>query len=156
MVGDRVASALIDKGGVFAHGFTSSGHPVSCAVALENIRILEDERIIDRVGHDTGPYFRDQMEKLSGHDMVGEVRSVGLMGALELVTDRETLEPIDNADEVCEMVRDLGLAHGIIVRPVHSTVTIAPPLVITRVEIDFLFERLRSTLDEFARILRAK
>ena len=156
MVGDRIASALIDKGGVFAHGFTSSGHPVPCAVALENIRILEDEHVIDRVAHDTGPYFHEQMEKLSSHDIVGEARSAGLMGALELVNDRDTLEPIDNADEVCERVRDLGLAHGIIVRPVHSTVTIAPPLVITRTEIDFLFERLRATLDDFAGILRAK
>jgi putrescine---pyruvate transaminase len=150
MVGDRIASALIDKGGVFAHGFTSSGHPVSCAVALENIRILRDEHVIDRVAHDIGPYFQERMRGFSGHGIVAEVRSVGLMGALELVRNSETLQPIDNADEVCEKVRDLGLAHGIIVRPVGSTVTIAPPLVITRAEIDFLFERLRVTLDEFA------
>jgi putrescine---pyruvate transaminase len=155
MVGDRIASALIDKGGLFAHGFTSSGHPVSCAVALENIRILEDENIVDRVAHDIGPYFHEQMGKLSDHEIVGEVRSVGLMGALELVSNPATLEPIDNADEVCEKVRDLGLARGIIVRPVSSTVTIAPPLVITRAEIDFLFEQLRATLDEFAGFLSA-
>jgi len=156
MVGDRVASALIDKGGLFAHVFTSSGHPVSCTVALENIRILEDERIIERVAQDIAPYFGEQLGKLAGHEIIGEVRCVGLMGALELVRSSKTLEPIDNAEEVCEKVRDLGLAHGIIVRPVHSTVTIAPPLVITRAEIDYLVERLRLTLDEFAVCLRAK
>jgi putrescine---pyruvate transaminase len=156
MVSDRLAGTLINKGGVFAHGFTSSGHPVSCAVALENIRILEEEHVIERVANDTGPYFKEHMLRLADHEIIAEVRVIGLMGALELVRSRETLEPIENPEEMCEKVRDLGLARGIIIRPVRSTVTIAPPLVISRSEIDFLFEQLRATLDEFALLLRRR
>jgi putrescine aminotransferase len=149
LVGERVAGTLVEKGGVFAHGFTYSGHPVSCAVALENLRILEEEGIVERVRTDTGPYFAERLGSLASHDVVGEVRAVGMFAAVELVRDRRTLEPIHDPDETCERVREIGMKNGIIVRPIHSTVCLAPPLVISKAEIDSLVEQLRRSLDEF-------
>jgi putrescine---pyruvate transaminase len=156
MVSDRIANTLIEKGGEFHHGFTYSGHPVSCAVALENIRILEDERIVDTVDKETGPYFGRCLASLADHELVGEVRAAGLMGAIELVGSRDTLQPIENADVECEKVRDMGLRRGIIIRPIHSTIAIAPPLIISRSEIDSLIEQVRLSLDDFARYLHSE
>jgi putrescine---pyruvate transaminase len=158
MVSDRIANTFIEKGGEFFHGFTYSGHPVSCAVALENIRIMEDEGMVKQVGEDTGPYFADQLATLADHEIVAEVRSCGLLAGIELVRDKETLEPIsedmDECDEICEVFRDFCLNHGIITRPIHSTVMLTPPLIISRAEIDFLVKKLRLALDDFANFLK--
>ena len=117
MVGDRVADALIEKGGEFFHGFTYSGHPVSCAVALENLRILDEEEIILEVEGKTGPYLKQRLKALSGSSMVGEVRSCGMIGAVELVRDNGTMEPIaDELEEVersTDVFRDRVLKQGI-------------------------------------------
>ncbi len=153
MVNDRVANTLIEKGGEFFHGFTYSGHPVCCAIALENIRILEEEGIVQQVGESSGPYFAGELKKLADHPVVGEVRSFGLIGAVELVKDRNTMEPVsEDMHELelkCEEFRNIAMKHGIIVRPILSTIAMMPPLVITKEEIDFLFEKFRLTLDDF-------
>ncbi len=92
-VGDRIASTLVQKGGEFYHGYTYSGHPVACAVALRNLEIIEKEGMIERVRTDTGPYLRKAlMERLSGHGLVGEVRTFGFLAAIEIVKDKETRE----------------------------------------------------------------
>ena len=89
LVGDRIAKTLVEKGGEFFHGYTYSGHPVACAVALKNLEIIEREGLVERVRNDTGPYFAKALkEKVSGHPLVGETRSVGLMGAIEIVRDK--------------------------------------------------------------------
>ncbi len=150
MVGDRLADTLIDKGGEFYHGFTYSGHPVSSAVALENLRILEEEAIVERVGRDTAPYFAERLQSLAGHPMVAEVRTCGLIGAVELVRSRDPLVMFDPDLEECELFRDRGLANGIITRPIGSTIMLTPPLVITAAEIDFLVDRFAVALEEFA------
>ena len=96
MIGDRVAELLIDSGD-FSHGYTYSGHPVSCAVALENIRILREEKIVQRVHDETGPYLAKRLAELNDHPLVGETRLRGFMGAIELVKDkktRQTFEPV--------------------------------------------------------------
>ncbi len=85
MVGDRVADALIDWDDELAHGFTYSGHPVACAVALKNIEIFERENLIGRVADDIGPYFQEQVQSLLDHRLVGEVRGYGLIAG-----DRES------------------------------------------------------------------
>ncbi|TIU31630.1 MAG: aminotransferase class III-fold pyridoxal phosphate-dependent enzyme, partial [Mesorhizobium sp.] len=91
--GDRVASTLVEKGGEFYHGYTYSGHPVACAVALKNLEIIEKEGLVERVKNDTGPYFAQALqERIAGHRLVGEVRSIGLMGAIEIVKDKATKE----------------------------------------------------------------
>ena len=93
LVGDRIAATLVEKGGEFNHGYTYAGHPVACAVALKNLEIIEREGLVDRVRNDTGPYFAKALqERIAGHDLVGEVRSIGLMGAIEIVKDKATRE----------------------------------------------------------------
>ncbi len=93
LVGDRIASTLVEKGGEFYHGYTYSGHPVACAVALKNLEIIEREGLVERVQDDTGPYFADELQaRIAAHGLVGEVRTVGLMAAIEIVKDKETRE----------------------------------------------------------------
>jgi putrescine aminotransferase len=158
MVNDRIADSLINKGGEFFHGFTYSGHPVSCAVALENIRILEEEKIVEKVGKETGPYLAEKLLTLADHSLVGEVRSCGLLGAVELVRDSSTLEPLsedmDEVERLSEVFRDFCLEHGIIIRPTFSTIIMTPPLIITKDQIDFLIEKFRLALDDFKNYLK--
>jgi putrescine aminotransferase len=141
MVGDRIAESLIEKGGEFHHGFTYSGHPVACAVANTNIGLMHDEGIIERARDDIGPYFGTALQQLSAHPLVGEVRSCGMIGAFELVKDAATCAPLQPAGEAGERFRSLGLANGIITRPVGETVTMMPPLVISHEQVDFLVEK---------------
>ena len=89
MMNDRVANSLIEKGGEFYHGFTNSGHPVACAVALENIRIIEAERLIEKVAGETGPYLAGKLAGIANHPVIGEVRVSGMFGAVELVKDNK-------------------------------------------------------------------
>lgn len=147
MVGERVARGLIDDKGEFAHGFTYSGHPVACAVALENLRILRDEGIVERVGSDTGPYLQSALRSLADHPLVGEARGIGMVGALELVRDKDgpvTFEPAGKAGDIC---RDHCLDNGLIMRATGDTMIISPPLIITRAEIDRLVNTARKALD---------
>ena len=158
MVGDRVADTLVEKGGEFFHGFTYSGHPVSCAVALENIRILDEEGIVRQVGEKTGPCLNQRLTALSDSPTVGEVRSCGMIAAVELVRDSETMEPVaDNMEDIertGEVFRDLCLEQGIIVRPIGSTIMLCPPLIITEPEIDFLVDKMQIALNGFEKIIR--
>jgi putrescine aminotransferase len=154
LVGDRVADTLIEDGGEFFHGFTYSGHPVACAVALENIRILEREALIERVREDTGPYLQATLRAaLEGHPLVGEVRGVGLIGAVELVEDRATrrhFEPVGRAGEIC---RDHCFANNLIMRAVRDAMVFSPPLTLSRAEIDELVARAEHCIDLTAKDL---
>ncbi len=89
IVRDEVVDVL-NEGGDFNHGFTYSGHPVAAAVALENIRIMRDEKIVNRVHDETAPYLQKRLRELADHPLVGEVRGVGMLGAIELVQDKAT------------------------------------------------------------------
>ncbi|MDH3597432.1 MAG: aspartate aminotransferase family protein [Rhodospirillales bacterium] len=154
LVGDRVAGTLIDEGGEFYHGFTYSGHPVACAVALENIRILEDEKLIERVREDTGPYLQQTLRAaLEGHPLVGEVRGVGLIGAIELVEDRATrkhFEPVGRVGGIC---REHCFANNLIMRAVRDAMVFSPPLTLSHEEIDELVKRARHCIDLTAKDL---
>jgi putrescine aminotransferase len=147
MVGDRVAEVLIDKGGEFAHGFTYSGHPAACAVANVNLALIEKEGLVDRVRTDVGPYFAQKWSELAGHELVGEARSMGLMGALELVRDKATRRFFDNRGEVGTICRDHCFSNGLIMRAVRDTMIVSPPLIITRAQIDELVAKARRCLD---------
>lgn len=147
MVGDRVASAIIDKGGEFYHGFTYSGHPASCAVAIENIRIMQRENLIERVASDIGPYLQERWHKLADHPLVGETRMVGLMGALELVENKKTLERFDEDDGAGAVCRDFLVDNGLVMRAVGDTIVTAPPLVLTHEEADELVDKAWRCLD---------
>jgi len=147
MVGDRVADALIDKGGEFYHGYTYSGHPAACAVAIENIHIMQREALVDYVRNDIGPYLQQQWQTLSDHPLVGETRMIGLMGALELVKDKSTLERFDKDDGVGTKCRDILVNNGLVMRAVGDTVVVAPPLILTHAQADELIEKAWKCLD---------
>jgi putrescine aminotransferase len=147
MVGGRVADALLAEGAEFTHGFTYSGHPVPCAVALENIRIMRDEAIIDRVATDTGPYFAERLNALSEHPLVGEVRVRGLIAGIELVADKASRRHFDDPGKVGGLCRDHCLAEGVVMRAVRDAIVSAPALTITRSEIDELIDGFARCLD---------
>jgi len=148
LVGDRVAGALLDKGEEFYHGYTYSGHPVSCAVGLRNLEIIEREGLVARVKDDTGPYLAEALAKhIAPHPLIGEVRSVGMMGAVELVRPGTARERFASDQKIGEMVRDHAVASGLMVRAVEHTIVLSPPLIWTRAEIDLAVKRLGIALD---------
>ncbi len=147
MVGDRVAEVMVEQGGEFYHGYTYSGHPASCAVAIENIRIIQRENLIDRVKNDIGPYLQERWAKLGEHPLVGETRMVGLMGALELVANKGTLEKFDEDKGVGTICRDFLVNNGLVMRTVGDTVVVAPPLTLSHEQADELVEKAWKCLD---------
>jgi len=147
MVHDRVADVLIKKGGEFEHGFTYSGHPVAAAVALANIDILKREGIVETAGSDTGPYFQNRLRELLDHPLVGEIRGVGLIAAVELVKDKETRALFENAGDTGTICRDHCMNNGLVMRATKDSMLASPPLVISRTEIDELIGLLRGCLD---------
>ena len=147
MVGERVAKVLIEQGGEFNHGYTYSGHPVACAVALANIRVLQRERIVEKVRDDTGPYLAQQFATLADHPLVGEVQTCGLMGAVQLVKDRASGALFDDKLELGMVCRGHCFGNGLIMRAVGDRMIVAPPLVITRAQIDEMMALIRRCLD---------
>ena len=147
MLGERVSSALFEAGGAFYHGFTNSGHPVACAVALENIRIMEEEKLVERVRDDTGPYLAKKMGALADHPLVGEVRLVGFFGAIELVSNKQTRERFDQTLKVGEAYNDHCIELGLTMREIGDTILFAPPLITTHEQIDEMADIAARALD---------
>ena len=145
IVRDEVV-AVLNEGGDFNHGFTYSGHPVAAAVALENIRILREEKIIEKANAETAPYLQKRLRELNDHPLVGEVRGVGLLGAIELVQDKATRKRYEGRG-VGMICRQFCFDNGLIMRAVGDTMIIAPPLVISKDEIDELVTKARKCLD---------
>ncbi|MEX2299008.1 MAG: aminotransferase [Dongiaceae bacterium] len=146
-VSDRVAKPLIDEGW-FMHGFTYSGHPVAAAVALRNIAIMEDEKLGEKVKKETGPYLAKALKRLNDLPIVGEVRSIGLLGAVELVADKKTRARIDPPMSAGEVARNFCMAHGAILRVSFETLVMSPPLIITTAQIDELVDSIHAGLKE--------
>ncbi|OEC47580.1 aminotransferase [Pseudomonas sp. 1D4] len=145
IVRDEIVEVL-NQGGEFYHGFTYSGHPVAAAVALENIRILRDEKIVEKVKAETAPYLQQRWQELADHPLVGEARGVGMVGALELVKNKKTRERFNDLG-VGMQCREHCFRNGLIMRAVGDTMIISPPLVITKDEIDELVTKARKCLD---------
>jgi len=149
MVSERVCKILDDVGGEFAHGYTYNGHPVSAAVALENLRIMQEEKIVETAAGDTMPYMAKRWAELADHPMVGEARIEGFMGAIELTPDKSARAPFaGNEGDVGYMVRERCFANGLVMRHVGDKMIISPPLIITRSEIDHFLELAVQALDE--------
>jgi putrescine aminotransferase len=147
MVGDRVADVLIDRGGEFNHGYTYSGHPVACAVAIANIRLIQREHLVENVRDELGPYLARHFAALAEHPLIGEAQSVGLMGALQIVRDKASCALFDSALEVGMVCRGFCFGNGLIMRAVGDRMIIAPPLVMTRAQIDEMVALIRECLD---------
>lgn len=159
LVSASVYDALLvqsDKLKLFAHGFTYSGHPVPAAVALEALNIYEERDIVSHVrvvGTKLQTALRETAEK---SDIVGEVRGVGLMAALELVSDLNARLPFDSALAAGSVLAERALEHGLIIRALGNTVVMAPPLIITEAQIGDFVERLTRALAETRTILKTK
>ena len=146
IVSDKVFE-VIEAHGDFNHGFTYSGHPVAAAVGLENLRLLREEGIVQRVKADTAPYLQKRLRELADHPLVGEVRGVGMLGAIELVQDKATRKRFSGDVGVGMVCRGHCFNNGLIMRAVGDTMIIAPPLVINQAEVDELVEKARKCLD---------
>jgi putrescine aminotransferase len=144
---ERVYRALVDAGPEFTlhHGFTYSGHPVACAAALANLDIIEREKLIAAV-RTMGGYLRRRLARLERHAIVGEIRSIGLMAAIDLVRDRASREPFPEAQKMAWRVRQAALERGVIVRASNDVVALCPPFVVTREQIDHLVDVLDEAL----------
>ena len=139
---------VLKTGGDFVHGFTYSGHPVAAAVALRNIEIMEREHLVERTRDDTGPYLAKMLVTLNDHPLVGETRSVGLLGAIEIVADKATGARFGGAEGTAgPMVRDLCIENGLMVRGIRDTIVMCPPLIISHAQIDEMIGIIRKALD---------
>ncbi|MFB9951291.1 aspartate aminotransferase family protein [Rhizobium puerariae] len=147
LVSDRVADVMVDELGDFYHGFTYSGHPVSAAAALENIRIIEEEGLVARVRDDIGPYFAAAWKSLEDHEVVGQAESVGLIGGLQLAADKATRRRYRKPDDIGTLVRNHCVENGLIMRATGDRMLASPALTISRSEIDEVIGKLRNALD---------
>jgi putrescine aminotransferase len=148
-VADFIVAELRAHDGDFVHGFTYSGHPTACAVALKNIEIMEREGLIERTRTDTGPYIAKAMATLNDHPLVGEVRTLGLIGAIEIVSKKGTNQRFGGREGTAgPIVRDLCIKNGLMVRGIRDSLVFCPPLIISHAEIDQMVAILRRSLDE--------
>ena len=153
MFNNRVASVLANQGGELAHGCTYSGHPVCAAVALENLRILQEEKIIETCKAETAPYLAQRWAELGEHRLVGEARIAGMVGALELVPDKGRRAFFEDRGAVGALCRDKALANGLILRATYDAMLLSPPLVISMGQVDELFDKTWKALDQTAEAL---
>jgi 4-aminobutyrate--pyruvate transaminase len=151
MISDKIYDVLKEqskKHGALGMGYTYGGHPVSCAVALETLKIYEERNIVDRV-RELAPRFQERLSALSKSPLVGEARGVGLIGALELVADKNTREQYPAELKIGATLAARALNHGLVVRALPGDVIgICPPLIITKEQIDELFDSLSIAVTE--------
>jgi putrescine aminotransferase len=155
-VSHKIVEMLREKGGDFVHGYTYSGHPVAAAVALKNIEIIEREGLVERVKNDIGPYYANALKRLADDPLVGEVRSLGLIGAVEIVSKKGTNERFTGEEgKAGPIVRDACIRNGLMVRGIRDSIVMCPPLIITHAEIDRMIEIIGRSLRESEPALRA-
>jgi len=157
MVNEKIYRAMVEQSrkiGTFGHGFTYSGHPVCAAVALETLKVYEEERILDHVRRIT-PQFQRRLADLAGHPLVGDARGIGLIGAVELVADKSSKASFPPTAGVAQYAGNRALAHGVLTRALGDTVNMCPPLIIEPQQIDELFDGIAAGLDDTLEWVRA-
>ena len=150
IVSDEIFEPIKDASddvGVFAHGYTYSGHPVSCAVALKTLEIYERTNLFSHASH-VAKSFQDRVKKLSLYDHVGEARGIGLVAGIELVKDKETKENFEPYGKKGMLLAEACQKNGLIVRAIGDVIAICPPLIITDAQIDELFDILEASIEE--------
>jgi 4-aminobutyrate--pyruvate transaminase len=151
MVNEKVYAAVAANSGeigTFGHGFTYSGHPVSCAIALETLKIYEEDDVVGHVKA-LSPKFMAALKGFQGRKYVGEVRGIGLVAAVELYADPAERTPFDPSIKAGARFAEIGLTQGLIVRALGDAVVLCPPLIITPEELDELFARFERTMALF-------
>jgi len=147
----RIGEALVERGGVYAHGLTYSGHPVAAAVALANLDVLAKERLVERTKTDTGPYLQQALrDAFTDHPLIGEIQGVGAVAAIQFAKNKATRERFTNEAELTWHSRTAGFELGAIVRSTNGRLIIAPPLVIDHAQIDELIDKMRRAVDATA------
>ena len=146
-IGKKISDVMINQGGEFYHGYTYSGHPVACAVAVENIRIIKEEGMIENVKKNIAPYLQKRMREFENHPLVGEVRGEGLLIGVELVKNKEKKELFDPVGKVGNICKDHCINNNLIIRAVRDGMMCSPPLTISKDDIDKCVERLKISLD---------
>tara|TARA_B100000085_G_C18563327_1_gene520461 strand:- start:143 stop:1498 length:1356 start_codon:yes stop_codon:yes gene_type:complete len=133
--------------GVFGHGYTYSGHPVACAVALRTLEIYEETNLFTHA-KEMSFGFQSYAHKLDKHEFVGEVRGVGMVAGIEFVENKETKKPFMPIGKMGQLVAKICQKNGLIVRAIGDTIAICPPLIITEEQMHQLFDILDSSIEE--------
>lgn len=157
MIRDEIFQHIADGSatiGTFGHGFTYGGHPASCAVGIEALKIYEERDLFGHAGR-LAPYFQAKMQSLADHPLVGEVRGVGLVAGIELVANKETKEPFDKSVAAGPRAMMLAQQHGMIARAVGDTLCVSPPLILSEAHVDAIAETHRKSFDALAAELAA-
>jgi len=149
-IGDRVADVLTSGGGEFSHGYTYSGHPAACAAGLATLELYHDLGTTSHVATDIAPYWAEKFAELNDHPIVGEARTLGMLGALELVRDKPSRGRLEEDGKAAVFCRDSAIGNGLMVRAVRDAIISAPPLICTCKDIDVLVDRLTRALDATA------
>lgn len=149
LINDKVFQPIMEESGrigTLGHGFTGGGHPVVAAVALETIRIIEEEKLVSHAAH-VGERLRTGLQKLSSHPLVGEVRGIGLIAAVELVTDKKLKKGLDEPGQLGALANAQVQQAGVISRAMGDALAFCPPLIIKEAEVDELLARFKQGLD---------
>ncbi|NYT85604.1 aspartate aminotransferase family protein [Pollutimonas harenae] len=155
LLNDKVNSVITRQSGelgTFGHGYTASGHPVTTAVAIENLNIIQEKGLVQNAAS-TGQVLQSALRELSDHPLVGEVRGTGLIAAVELVADKDSRRPFDPLGSVGAAVYERAHEHGLIVRGIQDSIAFCPPLIITEAQVRDIVERFVTTLDEVHKTL---
>lgn len=156
LINERIAQVMVEKGGEFTHGYTYSGHPVACAVALANLDILEREDLPGRVRTDTGPYLAQRFGELADHPLVGIAESCGFVAGLALVQDKASRQPFAPELAVGMLCRKHCFDNGLVMRAVGDRMIVAPPLIMDRGQIGEMIALIRLALDRTLADLRER
>ncbi len=144
----RIADTLVEQGSGFAHGLTYQGHPVAAAVALANLKLLDEGGIVATVKSDTGPYLQNKLRNVfSDHPLVGEIQGAGAIASLQLTPSKATKKRFENEGAVSTFCMQIGLDVGVIVRPALGRIVLAPALIATHAELDELVDKLKRAID---------
>ena len=151
-LGRRISDTILNSDEELVHGYTYSGHPVACAVALKNLEMIEREKLVPRVKNGIGPYLQRRLrETFADHPIVGEVRGTGLLAAIELVRDKAERRFFPDPGNIGTLCRNYCFNDGLICRAIRDTMVLAPPLVIREDEIEEIFVKLKAAIDSTAR-----
>ncbi len=151
-LGERMGDAIAHANEELVHGYTYSGHPVASAVALKNLEVMDRDGMVPRVKNDIGPYMQRRLrETFEGHPIVGEVRGIGLIAAIELVADKAKREFFPNIGDVGSHCRNYCFNSGLVSRAIRDTMVLAPPFIISESEVEEIIAKLKAAIDNTAR-----